>query len=135
MIAQFGFTVLRLGNRRRLNGLQRPRRYIMRLAAFVFLFSVGLFLGGMTGSSSAAVSANAQRACMGDYFRFCSYTGGNVPRASACMRRHYAQLSQQCRIATATRPARTKRAVHRKRPTHTYTHKRTHTHKHKYYKQ
>ena len=104
----------------------------MRIAAVVLLFLVGLFLVGMTGSSSAAVSANAQRACMGDYFRFCSYTGGNVPRASACMRRHYAQLSRQCRVATATRPARVKRAVHRKRPTHTRAH--TYSHKHKYYK-
>jgi hypothetical protein len=100
----------------------------MRIAAVVLLFLVGLFLVGMTGSSSAAVSANAQRACMGDYFRFCSYTGGNVPRASACMRRHYAHLSRQCRMATATRPARAKRPVHRKRRTYTHTH--THTHKH-----
>jgi hypothetical protein len=98
----------------------------MRIAAVVLLFLVGLFLVGMTGSSSAAVSANAQRACMGDYFRFCSYTGGNVPRASACMRRHYAQLSRQCRMATATRPARAKRPVHRKRRTYTHTHKHHH---------
>src|SRR6476619_6804406 len=94
-----------------------PRRYIMRIAAFLLLFLVG-----MTGSSFAAVSANAQRACMGDYFRYCSYTGGNIPRASACMRRNYARLSRPCKLATA-KPAAPGR-------THTPKHTTPHTTKH-----
>jgi hypothetical protein len=93
----------------------------MRIAAFVFLLLVG-----MTGSSFAAVSANAQRACMGDYFRFCSYTGGNIPRASACMRHNYARLSRPCKLATA-RPA-----VRSRKPSHRHIHKPSHRPVHKH---
>ena len=95
----------------------------MRIVAFVFLLLVG-----MTGSSFAAVSANAQRACMGDYFRFCSYTGGNIPIASACMRRNYARLSRPCRIATARPAARSRKHSHK--PSHRRIHRHTTKHRH-----
>ena len=51
----------------------------MKLATFVILILIAI-----PGTSFAAVSADVRRACMNDYFRLCSYTGGNVARASAC---------------------------------------------------
>jgi hypothetical protein len=71
-------------------------RNTVKLAAFVLLLLVA-----MPGESSAAVSANVRNACMNDYFRLCSYTGGNVSRASRCMRANYSRLSKRCKAATS----------------------------------
>jgi hypothetical protein len=68
----------------------------VKLAAFLLLLFVAA-----PGDASAAVSAEVRNACMGDYFRFCSYTGGNVARASRCMRAHHSQLSRRCKAATS----------------------------------
>ena len=79
----------------------------VKLAAFLLLLLVA-----MPGNASAAVSAEVRNACMNDYFRFCSYTGGNVARASRCMRAHHSQLSRRCKAATS-RSKKTKRSRRR----------------------
>jgi hypothetical protein len=52
-------------------------------------------------SSFAATSSAIRNACMNDYFRFCSSTGGNMARTKACMRVHRSKLSRQCKAAVA----------------------------------
>src|SRR5262245_4799602 len=79
-------------------------RNLVKLAALLLLL-----LAATPGDASAAVSAEVRNACMSDYFRFCSYTGGNVARASRCMRAHHSQLSRRCKAATS-RSKKTKRS-------------------------
>ena len=67
----------------------------MRPATFVLI--VGF---AFPSAAFAAVSSDVRRACMDDYYRLCSYTGGNVARASACMRAHRSQVSVRCKNAT-----------------------------------
>jgi hypothetical protein len=79
----------------------------VKLAAFFLLLLVAT-----PGEASAAVSAEVRNACMNDYFRFCSYTGGNVARASKCMRAHHSRLSKRCKAATS-RSKKTRRSRRR----------------------
>jgi hypothetical protein len=81
-------------------------RNTLKLAALFLLLFVAT-----PGEASAAVSAEVRNACMNYYFRFCSYTGGNVARASACMRAHHRSLSKRCKAATS----RSKKSTTRKR--------------------
>jgi hypothetical protein len=82
------------------------RRNPLKLAALFLLLLVAT-----PGEASAAVSAEVRNACMNDYFRFCSYTGGNVARASKCMRANHARLSKRCKAATS----RSKKATRKRR--------------------
>jgi hypothetical protein len=58
------------------------------LAAVVSIFSTG---------SSFAFTAEAQQMCTGDAFRLCSSEIPNIPKITACMRAHRADLSAGCR--------------------------------------
>ena len=48
-------------------------------------------------TSSFAFSAEAQQMCTGDAFRLCSSEIPNIPKITACMFKHRAELSPGCR--------------------------------------
>ncbi len=48
-------------------------------------------------TASFAFSAEAQQMCTGDAFRLCSSEIPNIPKITACMRSHRADLSTGCR--------------------------------------
>ena len=59
--------------------------------AFAVAFAV------LSSSQSFAFSAEVQQMCTGDAFRLCSSEIPNVPKITACMFRHKAELSTGCR--------------------------------------
>ena len=50
-----------------------------------------------TSSASFAFSAEAQQMCTGDALRLCSSEIPNIPKITACMYKHRAELSTVCR--------------------------------------
>ena len=58
------------------------------LAAIVSICSTG---------ASLAFTAEAQQMCSGDAFRLCSSEIPNIPKITACMRKHRSDLSAGCR--------------------------------------
>ena len=50
-----------------------------------------------SSTSSFAFSAEAQQQCTGDAFRLCSSEIPNIPKITACMIKHRADLSSGCR--------------------------------------
>ena len=51
----------------------------------------------ISSTSSFAFSAEAQSMCTGDAFRLCSSEIPNIPKITACMFKHRAELSSNCR--------------------------------------
>ena len=51
----------------------------------------------VSSTSSFAFSAEAQSMCTGDAFRLCSSEIPNIPKITACMFKHRADLSTGCR--------------------------------------
>jgi hypothetical protein len=60
--------------------------------AFVAAFSA------VSSTASFAFSAEAQQMCSGDAFRLCSSEIPNIPKITACMIKHRADLSSGCRV-------------------------------------
>jgi hypothetical protein len=60
-------------------------------AAFAVSFSA------LASTSGFAFSAEAQQMCTGDAFRLCSSEIPDIPRITACMLKHRANLSSGCR--------------------------------------
>jgi hypothetical protein len=58
---------------------------------------------GMAGISTvrAEVTQAVRDACTPDAMQFCSDFVPDVPKVTACMQRHYRQLSRDCRVAMA----------------------------------
>jgi hypothetical protein len=54
-------------------------------------------VSALSSSSSFAFSAEAQQMCTGDAFRLCSSEIPNIPKITACMMKHRADLSTGCR--------------------------------------
>ena len=50
-----------------------------------------------TASESFAYTLEAQQMCTGDAFRLCSADIPNIPKITACMVKHRAELSAGCR--------------------------------------
>jgi len=67
----------------------------IRQAGLVAAFAVAF--AALSSSQSFAFSAEAQQMCTGDAFRLCSSEIPNVPKITACMFRHKAELSTGCR--------------------------------------
>ena len=67
----------------------------IRQAGLVAAFAVAF--AALSSSQSFAFSAEAQQMCTGDAFRLCSSEIPNVPKITACMFRHKAELSAGCR--------------------------------------
>lgn len=68
----------------------------LRQAGLVLAFAVSL--SALSSTSSFAFSAEAQQMCTGDAFRLCSSEIPNIPKITACMVKHRAELSAGCRI-------------------------------------
>ena len=66
-----------------------------RRAALVVAFAVSC--SALSSTSSFAFSAEAQHMCTGDAFRLCSSEIPNIPKITACMVKHRAELSAGCR--------------------------------------
>jgi hypothetical protein len=67
----------------------------LRQAGLGLAFAVSL--SALSSTSSFAFSAEAQQMCTGDAFRLCSSEIPNIPKITACMVKHRAELSAGCR--------------------------------------
>jgi len=67
----------------------------LRQAGLVLAFA--LSLSTLSATSSFAYTAEAQQMCTGDAFRLCSSEIPNIPKITACMMKHRAELSAGCR--------------------------------------
>ena len=67
----------------------------LRQAGLVVAFAVAF--AALSSSQSFAFSAEAQQMCTGDAFRLCSAEIPNIPKITACMFKHRAELSSGCR--------------------------------------
>ena len=67
-------------------------RKVSLALAFTAAFSA------VSSTSSFAFSAEAQSMCTGDAFRLCSSEIPNIPKITACMFKHRADLSSGCRV-------------------------------------
>lgn len=67
----------------------------LRQAGLVLAFALSLSTLSATGSF--AFTAEAQQMCTGDAFRLCSSEIPNIPKITACMVKHRAELSPGCR--------------------------------------
>ena len=66
-------------------------RKITLALAFAASFSA------VSSTASFAFSSEAQQMCTGDAFRLCSSEIPNIPKITACMMKHRAELSVGCR--------------------------------------
>jgi hypothetical protein len=62
-----------------------------------FALAVAISFSAISSTSSFAFSAEAQSQCTGDAFRLCSSEIPNIPKITACMMKHRADLSTGCR--------------------------------------
>jgi hypothetical protein len=63
----------------------------------ILALTIATTLGAMTSTQTLAYSAEAQQQCTGDAFRLCSSEIPNIPKITACMMKHRADLSVGCR--------------------------------------
>ena len=61
------------------------------------VLAVAASFSSLSSTSSFAFSAEAQQMCTGDAFRLCSSEIPNIPKITACMVKHRAELSTGCR--------------------------------------
>lgn len=55
-------------------------------------------VAALSSTPSFAFSDEAQQMCTGDAFRLCSAEIPNIPKITACMMKHRADLSTGCRL-------------------------------------
>jgi hypothetical protein len=61
------------------------------------LLAVACALSSTLSTAGFAFTAEAQKMCTGDAFRLCSSEIPNIPKITACMMKHRADLSAGCR--------------------------------------
>src|SRR5207302_2985950 len=61
------------------------------------ILALAASLSALSTTSSFAFSAEAQQMCTSDAFRLCSSEIPNIPKITACMVKHRADLSSGCR--------------------------------------
>ena len=61
------------------------------------ILAVATTMSVFTAHQSFAFSSEAQQMCTGDAFKFCSSEIPNIPKITACMFKHRAELSSGCR--------------------------------------
>jgi hypothetical protein len=61
------------------------------------VLAVAVSLSTLSATSGFAYTLEEQQMCTGDAFRLCSSEIPNIPRITACMVKHRAQLSSGCR--------------------------------------
>lgn len=69
----------------------------MTLRKASLMLAMAAALSSISSSASFAFTAEAQQMCTGDAFRLCSSEIPNIPRVTACMMKHRADLSVGCR--------------------------------------
>jgi hypothetical protein len=62
-----------------------------------FVLALTASFAALSSAPSLAFSSEAQQMCTGDAFRLCSSEIPNIPKITACMVKHRADLSQGCR--------------------------------------
>lgn len=67
----------------------------IRKASIALVFAASI--SAVSSTASFAFSAEAQQQCTGDAFRLCSSEIPNIPKITACMMKHRADLSTGCR--------------------------------------
>ena len=63
----------------------------------VLVVAVAAPLSSLASSAAFAFSAEARQMCTGDAFRLCAAEIPNIPKITACMVKHRADLSAGCR--------------------------------------
>jgi hypothetical protein len=63
----------------------------------ILVVALAAALSSMSSSAGFAFTAEAQQMCTGDAVRLCSSEIPNIPRITACMVKHRADLSAGCR--------------------------------------
>jgi hypothetical protein len=61
------------------------------------VLAIALTTSAISTSQSFAFSSEAQSMCTSDAFRLCSSEIPNIPKITACMIKHKAELSSGCR--------------------------------------
>ena len=61
------------------------------------VLAIALSVSTLSATSSFAYTAEAQQMCTSDAFRLCSSEIPNIPKITACMIKHRADLSPGCR--------------------------------------
>ena len=61
------------------------------------MLACALTVSAVSSTSSYAFSEEARQMCTGDAFKLCSSEIPNIPKITACMISHRAQLSSGCR--------------------------------------
>jgi hypothetical protein len=67
----------------------------IRTASIALAFAASI--SALSSTASFAFSSEAQAQCTGDAFRLCSDEIPNIPKITACMFKHRAELSTGCR--------------------------------------
>ena len=67
----------------------------IRRASIALAFAASF--SALSSTAGFAFSAEAQQMCTGDAFRLCSDEIPNIPKITACMYKHRADLSTGCR--------------------------------------
>ena len=67
----------------------------IRQATIALAFAASF--SALSSTAGFAFSAEAQQMCTGDAFRLCSDEIPNIPKITACMFKHRAELSTGCR--------------------------------------
>ena len=68
-----------------------------KLRQATLILALTASVSALSSRESFAFSAEAQQMCTGDAFRLCSSEIPNIPKITACMVSHRAQLSAGCR--------------------------------------
>jgi hypothetical protein len=63
------------------------------------ILTIATTMSVLSAHPSFAFSAEARQMCTGDAFKLCSSEIPNIPKVTACMMSHRAQLSAGCRAA------------------------------------
>jgi hypothetical protein len=71
----------------------------------VLVLALATSFSALASNSSFAFSAEVRSMCQGDAFRLCSSEIPNIPKTTACMLKHKAELSTGCRTAVERDPA------------------------------
>ena len=73
------------------------KSFTTKLRQAGLILTIATTMSVFTAHQSFAFSAEARQMCTGDAFKLCSSEIPNIPKITACMISHRAQLSSGCR--------------------------------------
>ena len=73
--------------------------FTTKLRQASLILTIATTMSVLSSHQSFAFSSEAQQMCTGDAFKLCSSDIPNIPKVTACMLSHRAQLSAGCRAA------------------------------------